>query len=98
MREISVGEAHVGDVVADPVANEQGRVLLPKGAKLSAAVLSRLTGWGVTRLKVEGDEADSAGGPTADLQEELDHQFSEWEEDPLMMAIKQTAHGHLRRR
>ena len=46
MREISVGEANVGDVVAEPVANGQGLVLLPSGSKLSAAVLSRLDGWG----------------------------------------------------
>ena len=48
MREISVGEASVGDIVAEPVANGQGRVLLPRGAKLSAAVLSRLGGVSLT--------------------------------------------------
>ena len=43
MREIAVGQAQVGDIVAEPVVNDQGRVLLPKGAKLSPAVW---TYWG----------------------------------------------------
>jgi hypothetical protein len=46
MREISVEEAQAGDIVAAPVQDENGRVLLPAGAKLSPAVLSRLKGWG----------------------------------------------------
>ena len=99
MREISVGEANVGDVVAEPVANAQGRVLLPRGSKLSAAVLSRLGGWGVTHLKIEGEDQPAAQGdePT-DLLTELDHRFSPWGGDELMMAIKDTAARHLQGR
>jgi len=100
MRDIAVGEAEVGDVVAEPVANGQGRVLLPKGARLSAAVLSRLAGWGVARLSVEGvdPEAQEAEEVAVVADEELDHRFSEWENDDLMMAIKQVARQHLSRR
>ena len=59
---ISGGEANVGDVVAEPVANDQGLVLLQSGSKFSAAVLSRLGGWG-THLKIEGeDQPDSQSG------------------------------------
>ena len=42
MRKISIEEAKAGDVVAEPVQEQNGRVLLPVGAKLSQAVLSRL--------------------------------------------------------
>jgi len=99
MREISVGEAEVGDVVAEPVVNDQGRVLLPKGSRLSAAVLSRLAGWGVARLCVEGEDPEAEAPPQAPeaMLEELDHRFSEWEGDELMMAVKQVARGHLSR-
>lgn len=65
MREIAVGQAQVGDIVAEPVVNDQGRVLLPKGAKLSPAVLSRLQGWGVNELHIEGDDAEDGDGETA---------------------------------
>jgi len=96
MRDIDVGQAEVGDIVAEPVVNEQGRVLLPKGAKLSPAVLSRLQGWGVIRLQVEGDDLD--GGDDSDdsvLVEALEHRFSDWPEDALMLEIKRVARTHL---
>ena len=44
MRHIPVGEAQVGDSIAEAIYNENGRVLLPVGARLSEAVLSRLNG------------------------------------------------------
>ena len=92
----------MGDVVAEPVVNEKGRTLLPKGAKLSAAVLSRLVGWGVNRLRIEGDDADEAddakGDQGSSLHEELEHRFAEWEGDQLMMAIKAIAARHLQQR
>ena len=98
MREIAVGQAEVGDVVAEPVVNEQGRVLLPKGAKLSPAVLSRLQGWGISQLQVEGDDAaDEDDGDTSALIEALEHRFAEWEGDELMLEIKRVARTHLNR-
>ena len=103
MREIAVGEAQVGDIIVEPIVNDKGRVLLPPGARLSAAVLSRLQGWGVHRLKVEGEEpeGDSADeGEAADESREqaLELRFAHWEDDELMMAIKQIARQHLRSR
>ena len=103
MRDIDVGQAEIGDVVAEPVVNEQGRVLLPKGAKLSPAVLSRLRGWGVTRLQVEGEDtagedggADEAGSVDEALLDALEHRFAGCEEDEVMMAIKKVARAHLK--
>jgi hypothetical protein len=99
MRDISAGEAKVGDIVAEPLVNSQGRVLLPKGANLSAAVLSRLQGWGVHELKIEGDAAaaiDENSGST--LEEELEIRFSDWADDQIMVQIKHIALGHQRRR
>ncbi len=99
MQEIAVGQAQVGDIVAEPVVNDQGRVLLPKGAKLSPAVLSRLQGWGINQLHVEGDEADGEEGADDDaLIQALEHRFSEWEGDELMLEIKRVARTHLSRR
>ncbi len=92
MRVIAVEQAQVGDRIAEPVHNENGRVLLPVGSRLSAAVLSRLSGWGVSEIVVES-ERDSERAH--DLLDELDHRFAEWEEDALMMQIKQIARDHL---
>jgi hypothetical protein len=97
MRQIAVEEARVGDVLAAPVQDASGRVLLPVGARLSAAVLSRLRGWGVFTLSIEGDEAE--GGKSAEeLVEELEHRFAGLEEDARMMQIKEIARRHLERR
>ncbi len=102
MRRITAAEAQAGDTVAEPVINDQGRTLLPKGARLSAAVLSRLQGWGVNELSVEGEdaaptEAATEAGTDADagLLEGLEHRFEGLEGDPVMMHIKSVAHRHL---
>ena len=93
MRFISADKAQVGDVLAEPLATVQGRVLLPKGAKLSAAVLSRLSGWGVSALSVEGEDVDTTGAE--ELLEDMEFRFADLEDDPLMMQIKEIARGHL---
>lgn len=97
MRQIEVTEAQVGDIIAGPVINDEGRVLLPKGAKLSPAVLSRLAGWGVQTIQVEGDDVETVTDEpgASDAAADLDQRFSAWEEDELMMAIKQVARRHL---
>lgn len=94
MRQISVEEAQAGDIVAEPVQDENGRVLLPVGAKLSPAVLSRLKGWGVVNLSVEGDDGE-AGKSAEEFLGELDHRFAGHEGDVLMMRIKEVARQHL---
>ena len=96
MKDIEVTRAQVGDVIAVPLVNDQGRILLPKGAKLSPAVLSRLAGWGVLSLQIEGDDPDATieGPETGGTTDEIDHRFAAWESDELMMAIKAVALRH----
>ncbi len=94
MLQIPAEEAQVGDRVAAPVRDENGRVLLPVGARLSPAVLSRLSGWGVREISV--DREGGAGGKSVeDFIGELDHRFANHEADALMMRIKAAAHKHL---
>lgn len=97
MLQIPVEEAQVGDRVAEPVRDESGRVLLPVGARLSPAVLSRLSGWGVREIAVERDGA-AGGKSTADLIGELDRRFADHQDDALMMRIKAVAHRHIDQR
>ena len=95
MRQIPVEEASVGDTIAAPLHDGQGRTLLPKGARLPSAVLSRLKGWGVNTITIEGEETDNSGKSPAELLEELDYRFADVEDDPLMAQIKDIARGHL---
>lgn len=96
MRQIPVEDAKVGDVVAEPIEDEKGRVLLPNGAKLSQPVIDRLKGWGVFVLNIKGEEQES-GKSREELADELDYRFAGLEEDALMMQIKEIARGHLGR-
>ena len=94
MRQIRVEEARVGDVIAEPIEDQNGRILLPAGAKLSQAVLARLEGWGVFALNIEGEEQQ--GGKSKDeLLVELAQRFAGLEDDEIMMQIKEIARGHL---
>ena len=94
MRQIRVEEARVGDVIAEPIEDQNGRVLLPAGAKLSQAVLARLEGWGVFALSIEGEEQQ--GGKSKDeLLVELDQRFAGLEDDETMMQIKEIARRHV---
>ena len=94
MRQIRVEEARVGDIIAEPIEDQNGRVLLPAGAKLSQAVLARLEGWGVFELSIEGVEKQ--GGKSKDeLLVELDQRFAGLEDDETMMQIKEIARGHV---
>ena len=94
MRHVAVGEAQVGDRIAEAIYNENGRVLLPVGARLSEAVLSRLNRWGVDRVAVQGQE-DTSDEEMNSLLDALEHRFAGHEEDPLMMRFKDAARSHL---
>ena len=93
MRTIPVEEAQAGDVLAEPLVDEQGRTLLPRGARLSAAVISRLRGWGISRLSIEGEDPDAVDAER--LLGNLEFRFSDLEGDELMMQIKAIARSHL---
>ncbi|MBM3278944.1 MAG: hypothetical protein FJY95_12810 [Candidatus Handelsmanbacteria bacterium] len=98
MRRIRVQEAKVGEVLAAPVINRQGRILLPKGAKLSPAVLSRLQGWGVFEVQVEGQGNWTSEKSSAQLLADLQRRFADWQDQPLMRQIEEIARRHLGRR
>ena len=94
MRQIPVEEANVGDIIAESIQDQSGRVLLPAGAKLSQAVLVRLKGWGVFTLHIEAEEQE--GGKSKELLvDELDQRFAGLEGDEIMMQIKEIARRHL---
>jgi len=93
MRTISVDEAQVGDVLAEALDDGQGKMLLPKGSKLSPAAISLLKRREIRELNVEGEDPDAVDA--AKVLEDLDFRFSDLEEDALMMEIKKIARGHL---
>lgn len=96
MRHIYVSEAEAGDIIAEPVVNERGMVILPKGAELTLAVIGRLQKMNVTELAVEGDDPNAPPPKTHEEQiAELDARFEGLEKDAMMMGIKAIAREHL---
>jgi hypothetical protein len=96
MRRVPIDEAQVGDILAEPPADGQGKTLLPKGARLSMAGLSLLRRRGVLEVSVEGGSGAGSGTPA--LLEALEIRFAGLEDDPVMMELKSIARGHLLRR
>ena len=93
MGTIALENARAGQILAAPLEDARGRILLPRGARLSAAVIARLRGWGINRLSIEGDYQDAASSEK--LLEDLEFRFAGLEEDALMMQIKAVARRHL---
>ena len=96
MRRLYLSEANPGDVIAEPVVNERGMVILPKGAELTAPVIGRLQKMNVTEIAIEGDDPNAPPPKTLDeLLADLDARFEGVEDVPLMMEIKEIAREHL---
>lgn len=99
MRQIFLEDAAPGDEVAEPVKNERGMVILPKGSKLSLPTIFKLRRMGVIEVVVEGDDPNAPPPKTLDeLLEDLEVQFEGLEDNSVMMAIKKIAREHLMQR
>ncbi|MGA1195034.1 MAG: hypothetical protein ACO36I_00905 [Candidatus Latescibacterota bacterium] len=99
MRQIFLEDAQPGDEVAQPVKNDRGMVILPKGAKLSVPMIAKMRRMGVLEVVVEGDDPNAPPPKTLnELLEDLDFRFEGLEDNKLMMAIKKTAREHLLQR
>ncbi|MFT5368942.1 MAG: hypothetical protein ACI8V2_003915 [Candidatus Latescibacterota bacterium] len=99
MRQVFLEDAKPGDEVAEPVKNDRGMVILPKGAKLSVPMIAKMRRMGVLEVVIEGDDPNAPPPKTLDeLLEDLDFRFDGLEDNKLMMAIKKTAREHLLQR
>ena len=96
MRQIFLEDAEAGDEVAEPVKNERGMVILPKGTKLSAPTIATLRRMGVREVVIEGDDPNAPPPKTlVELLEDMEVQFEGFEDNKLMMAIKKIAREHM---
>ncbi|MBI4617949.1 MAG: hypothetical protein HY720_30355 [Planctomycetes bacterium] len=108
MRELRVREAEAGMVLAKPVVDRMGRVLLQKGETLTQPILDRLEAWGVTQLFVDtGEDVREASGEhdplsESDIMEAVDtrlaEQFQRHEGDARMRFIRESARKSLLKR
>ena len=69
MRSINVERAQEGMVLAGPVIDRRGRLLIPEGASLTERHVKALLLWGVPKIEVEGDEpgSEARAAPSPEL-------------------------------
>ena len=96
MRTVSLDRAKPGDRLAEPVASEKGVLILPKGVKLTVAMLDSLRRRGVGHVSVEGQDPDAPPPKsTEELLADLDVRFRGLEANTVMMSIKSIVREHL---
>ena len=94
MISLSLGRLEPGMVLAEPVHNFQGVLLLDAGSTLTGKHIQILKSWGVTKISVEGESKrkkgrDSESGNEVRLavEKELKKKFSGVMGDTVMMEI-----------
>ena len=87
-------------VLAKPVQDRLGRILLQEGEELTQPILDRLDAWGVIRVTVEESrepEDEEIVDPLTESQvlvaidERLGQQFARYAEDGRMQALRDSA-------
>lgn len=96
MKRVVIEELTAGMILAKPVTNNTGMVVLPVGAELDEATLSRLQRLGLTSVYVEGDAGDASGKTMAELEAELEHRFRRVIDDPIQYQIREAIRVQLR--
>jgi hypothetical protein len=59
LRRVSIGDLQAGMVVAKPITNEAGMVMLSEGAALTDSLIRRLGSMEIGHVFVEGDAPDA---------------------------------------
>ncbi len=104
MINVSIEDLKPGMILAQPVRNRQGVLLLEAGAKISKKNIRIFKSWGVIEITIKGDPAE-AEGRTADteimvkesIERQLQEKFSDVLDDPVMVEIFNAAAKQLMR-
>ena len=95
---ITIGRLKPGMVLAEPVQNFQGVLLLDTGAELTEKTIQILKSWGVSKVIIEGDDPKEKGGDAGPaieartaVQKALAEKFEGVRNDPVMMEIMRVA-------
>ena len=105
MGNLTLDKTKPGDVLAAPVRNHQGLMLLKAGTRISADNLRMLKSWGVTQVSVEGGgkgeiapEGETARAQVTADENRIREKFSQAGENPVMERIMEVAIRRLKRK
>ena len=102
MTRVGIDEIKPGMILAHPVKNSQGVLLLDAGAKISKKNIRIFKSWGVTEVTVKGGtdrSNDTAGSQQSRInafdEMVLKEKFTDVLDDPVMVAIFKAASKQL---
>ena len=104
MIRVNILDLKTGMVLAQPVRNHQGVLLLDAGTKITKKNIRIFKSWGVSEVTVNGelkelktvDETQVAGEKNS-IELALEEKFSDVMDDPVMVEIFKAARKQLKR-
>jgi hypothetical protein len=104
MINLNIDDIKPGMILARPVRNHQGVLLLEDGARISKKSIRIFKSWGVLEISIKGNPAGAAdsGGDTEfkvkeSIEKQLKEKFSDVLDDPVMIEIFNAASKQLTR-
>jgi hypothetical protein len=62
VQKIPTSDAKVGMILAEPITDQQGRIIMTEGSRLTPVHVKRLDRWGVSELVIQLEEEGEEGG------------------------------------
>ena len=104
MINLTIDEIKPGMILAQPVRNPQGVLLLEAGARISKKNIRILKSWGILEISIKGNPAEAASRPgesetrvKGTIEMQLKEKFSDVLDDPVMVEIFNAACKQLAR-
>lgn len=93
MAKLAAERLEPGMVLARPVMNKNGMIMLGEGAELNDSLIEKIRDMGIESVHVKGMSQPDV--PLEALLAALDTRFSHVEKDHLMAMIKRLMKGHM---
>ena len=98
MINLNIEDIKSGMILAQPVRNRQGVLLLEAAARITNKNIRIFKSWGVKEISVKGDRSESKGADVdaevqgkESIEKQLKEKFSDVLDDPVMVAIFKAA-------
>ena len=93
MLKMSVESVGPGAMLAKPILNETGTILIAAGVEVTESLKEKLAGMGITEVFIAGKRTPDI--PMEELVAKIDLSFSKTEEDPRMATMKRALLAHI---
>lgn len=98
-QKVTLDQAREGMVLASPVVDRLGRMLVGAGAAFDARMLLRLRSAGITTVEIEAEGEAAPSVDTAEVEKRIDEvltrKFRDTADRQAMTVIREAARAHL---